>query len=203
VGVFLVDQQASGVEIEAQTGTNHEPQFSLRLSGAVVAADDVLGDPHNGEPIIRWTQARGMVALAATQVGVCADALRRTAEYTGQRKQFGRPIGSFQGVALRAADGYIDIECMRSTLVQALWQLSEGQSAREAVAVAKWWACRAGQRVVHTAQHLHGGIGSDIDYPIHRYFLWAKRLELDLGGAQELLSQLGGMLAESGNEALA
>jgi alkylation response protein AidB-like acyl-CoA dehydrogenase len=204
VGLFLVDPRGEGAVLEEQQATNHEPQFTLRLSGAKVPAQDVLGDPRAGEPVVRFVQEHGRVALAATQVGVCAEALRRTAIYTSERKQFNRAIGSFQGVALRAADGYIDVDCMRTTLVQAAWQLSVGRAtAPAAVAVAKWWACRAGQRVVHTVQHLHGGIGSDIDYPIHRYFLWARHIEMTLGGAQEMLAQIGTQIARDADEMLA
>ena len=64
------------------------------------------------------------------------------------------------------------------------------------VAVAKYWAALGGQRVVHTAAHQHGGMGVDRDYPLHRYFLYAKQLELSLGGAQHHLRALGRMLAE-------
>jgi len=101
-----------------------------------------------------------------------------TAEYTCNRKQFERPIGSFQGVALRAADAYIDVEAMRSIYWEAIWRLTEGLPATAEIAAAKWWACTAGHRVVHTAQHLHGGIGADVEYPIHRYFLSAKQVGL-------------------------
>ena len=83
----------------------------------------------------------------------------------------------------RAADAYIDTEAVRLTAWQAAWRLSEGRPATEEVAVAKFWAAEGGQRVAHAAQHLHGGIGVDLDYPLHRYFLWAKQLELTLGGA--------------------
>ena len=109
------------------------------------------------------------------------------------------PIGSFQGVGLRAADAYIDIEAMRSTLMEACWRLATGRPAKLEVSVAKWWACRAGSRVTHTAQHLHGGIGADVDYPIHRFFLWSKQVELTLGGASQQLTRIGELLArESG-----
>ena len=89
----------------------------------------------------------------------------------------------------------IDTEAIRLTALQAAWRLSAGLPAAEAVAVAKFWAAEGGQRVVHAAQHLHGGIGVDRDYPLHRYFLWAKHLELTLGGATPQLLRLGAMLA--------
>jgi alkylation response protein AidB-like acyl-CoA dehydrogenase len=63
--------------------------------------------------------------------------------------------------------------------------------------VAKWWASDGGQRVVHATQHLHGGMGADIDYPIHRYFLWGKTIEQTLGGPSQQLAALGIELAEA------
>jgi alkylation response protein AidB-like acyl-CoA dehydrogenase len=201
IGVFLVDPTAEGVTIERQEVTNHEAQVRLVIAGARVGKGDVLGDPRNGEAIVRFIEERTVVGLCAIQVGVAEEALRRTAEYTGVRKQFGKEIGSFQAVSLRAADSYIDIEAMRATLWQAVWRLDEGVPAAIEVGVAKWWACRGGQRVVHTAQHLHGGIGSDVDYPIHRFFLWAKQLDLCLGGASAQLSRLGALVAQTSAEA--
>ena len=67
--------------------------------------------------------------------------------------------------------------------------------------MAKHWACEAGQRVVHAAQHLHGGIGVDREYPLHRFFLILKQLELTLGGATQQLVQLGNLLADADDDA--
>jgi len=198
VGLFLVDPRAEGVWLEREVTTNYEPQSSLRLSGARVSGDDILGDPEHGAAIVRWIEEHTLAALCAIQLGIADEALRRTAEYTATRKQFDRLIATFQGVALRAADAYIDVEAMRSTLWQAVWRLDTGRPATKEVMAAKWWACRGGQRVVHTAQHLHAGIGSDIDYPIHRFFLWSKQLDLTLGGAGLHQQRLGALLASSG-----
>jgi alkylation response protein AidB-like acyl-CoA dehydrogenase len=195
VGVFLVEPGAAGVALERAVATNREPQARLVLDGVKVGPDAVLGAPGAGAAVVAWTLERAWVALAAIQLGVAEEALRRTADYTRTRRQFGRPIASFQGVALRAADAYIDLEAMRSTLLQAAWRVAAGLPAAAEVAAAKWWACRGGQRVVHTAQHLHGGIGADVDYPIHRFFLWSKQLDVTLGGASRQLARLGALLA--------
>jgi alkylation response protein AidB-like acyl-CoA dehydrogenase len=111
-----------------------------------------------------------------------------------ERKQFGKAIATFQGVALRAADAWIDVEALRGVVMQAAWRVAAGRPASAAIATAKWWAATAGSRVVHTAQHLHGGIGSDIEYPIHRFFLWSKQNELLLGGARQQAARLGAHL---------
>jgi alkylation response protein AidB-like acyl-CoA dehydrogenase len=200
VGVFLVDPNAEGVRLERQDTVHREPQYRLRLSGVRLGADDVLGDPRDGASIIEWTIQRGQLALCAISLGVAEESLRRSAEYASSRKQFGRPIGAFQGVALRAADGFIDVEAMRSVFWQAVWRVEEGLPADAEVAVARWWACRAGHRVVHTAQHIHGGIGADTDYPIHRYFFWSQHLEVSLGGASEQLARIGASIARGRGE---
>jgi alkylation response protein AidB-like acyl-CoA dehydrogenase len=84
---------------------------------------------------------------------------------------------------------------MRTTLWQAAWRLSEGLPADQEVLVAKWWAAEGGHKVVHTTQHLHGGMGADIDYPIHRYFLWAMENGATLGSGSRQLVALGEAIA--------
>jgi alkylation response protein AidB-like acyl-CoA dehydrogenase len=195
VGVFLVDPRGPGVAIARQILTHGEPHGRLALEGAPVAAADVLGDVRGGAAIVRWITARALAAYAALQVGVCERALRMAAEYTTGREQFGRPIGSFQAVHQRAADAYIDLEAMRLTAWEAIDRLAHDEPADDAVTVAKFWAAEGGQRVAVAAQHLHGGIGVDIDYPLHRYFLWAKHLELVLGAAPQQLARLGARMA--------
>ncbi len=144
---------------------------------------------------VAWMLDRARTGLCAIQLGVTEEAVRRAASYLNQRHQFGRPLSSFQGTMLRAADAYIDTEAIRVTTWQAAWRIDEGLPAAEAVAVAHWWASEAGQRVVHATQHLHGGLGADISYPIHRYFLWGKQIELMLQGPSAELSRLGSLLA--------
>jgi alkylation response protein AidB-like acyl-CoA dehydrogenase len=195
VGLFALDPRGAGVAVERQITTHREPQYRLALDGARVADDAVLGAPGRGAAQLAWLVERATLGLAAIQLGVVQSALRDTAAYIAQRKQFGRPIATFQGVALRAADAWIDVEALRAVVMQAAWQASEGRDAAAAIGAAKWWAAEAGQRVVHTAQHLHGGIGSDIEYPVHRYFLWSKQNELLLGGASQQAARLGAFLA--------
>ncbi|MFO0691841.1 MAG: acyl-CoA dehydrogenase family protein [Myxococcota bacterium] len=203
LGLFLVSPTAKGVSLAEQKTTAHERQFVLSLDRVVVTGDDVVTIPGRGEEVLDWLAPRASTALAALGVGAAAEGLRQTAEYTSTRKQFGREIGSFQGVSLRAADAYIDVEAMRSTMWQAAWRIDNGDDAAKAAAVAKWWACMGGHRVSHTCQHLHGGIGADVDYPIHRFFLRLKHVALTLGGANEQLALLGGLMAEQARSGIA
>jgi alkylation response protein AidB-like acyl-CoA dehydrogenase len=136
--------------------------------------------------------------VAAQQVGVSERALEITTAYVRDREQFGVPIGSFQAVQHRSADGFIDLEAMRWTMWRAAWLLAAGQPAGRDAMVAKFWAADAGSRIANSTIHLHGGIGSDVDYPIQRYFLWAKSLELTLGSASPMLRRLGQDMAATG-----
>lgn len=195
VGVFLVAPDAPGVEVARQIATNKEVLAEVRLTGVRVGADDVLGDPTRGRSIVAWLLPRALTALCAIELGVVERALRITAQYAVERRQFDRPIGSFQAVHQRAGDAFIDVESIRLTTWRAVWRLEQGLPVDDEVAIAKFLAGEAGHRVVYAAQHLHGGIGVDVDYPVHRYYLWSRALELTLGSASRHLARLGSAIA--------
>jgi alkylation response protein AidB-like acyl-CoA dehydrogenase len=201
LGVFLVESQASGVKQTALRTTSLQPESLLELDGAhgepLGGATEPLGrgDPGPGAEIVAWIELRATAALCALAVGVCSEALRLTAEYTKTRKQFDQPIATFQAVAQRAADAFIDTEAVRLTALQAAWRIDAGLPAEAAVAAAKYWAALGGSRVVRAAQHLHGGVGVDREYALHRYYVYARQLELTLGGATQQLRRLGRLIA--------
>ena len=195
VVVALVDPEGSGVTREVARTTDRSVRAHLTLESTPVAAGDVLGDPSTGAEIVRFAVQHGQVGLAAQQLGLGEAALAQTAEYVSDRKQFERPLSTNQGVAMRAGDAYIELAAMRTTLWQAAWRLGEGLPADQEVLVAKWWAAEGGHKVVHTTQHLHGGMGADVDYPIHRYFLWGMENGATLGSGSRQLVALGQAIA--------
>ena len=203
VGIFLVDPQAEGTSLVRQQTSRGEPLFSMRLAGARVGESELLGgDASSGARMLRWIHDRATVAVCATQIGVCERALEITAEYSRERVQFGVPIGSFQAVQHRCADRLIDLESIRWTTWRAVSRLARSLPAAREATVAKFWAAEGGARIASTAQHLHAGLGVDLDYPIHRYFLWSKSLELELGAAAPQLARLGGDMARTGPQEL-
>ncbi len=197
--VFLVEPSADGVTVQPQALTDGAEAGRLVLDGVAVGDDRVLGGVSGGAEVTDWLVSRATVGVCAVQAGVLERALELTAEYARSREQFGRPIGSFQAVAQRLADAYIDVEAVRLTMWQAAWLLAAGQpgdpEVAAAVASAKFWAADAGHRVAHTAVHVHGGMGIDTSYPVHRYFVAAKRGEFTLGGATAQLLRLSDVLA--------
>lgn len=196
--VFIVATDAAGVAREGvEIGLSGERAAHLALANVTVGSDALLGAEGQGNEILEWLLQRANLGHCALQVGVTEEAMKRTAAYISERKQFGIPLGAFQALAMRMADSYIDVEGIRSTYWLALWRLSENRDARAEVRAAKWWACDAAHRVVHTAQHLHGGMGADVEYPIHRFFLLAKLISYSLGNASQQLEELGRLLAEN------
>ena len=203
--VFLVEPSDHGVGIAPQeltdtvNGAEGADAGRLVLDGVHVDDSRVLGAPGRRGDVASWLAARGTVGLCAMQAGVVGRALELTAEYARHREQFGRPIGSFQAVAQRLADAYIDVEAVWLTMWQAAWLLAtrpqDDAETAAAVATAKFWAADAGHRVAHTAVHVHGGTGIDASYVLHRYFTAAKRAEFTLGGATEQLRRLGDLIA--------
>jgi alkylation response protein AidB-like acyl-CoA dehydrogenase len=192
--VFLVAPSDAGVRVEPQQLTDFGSAGRVVLDGCVLSGDRVLGGV--GDAVSDWLVARGTVGLCAMQSGVIERALELTAEYAKSRVAFGRPIGSFQAVTQRLADAFVDVEAVRLTMWQAAWLLASGAAGSDvAVATAKFWAAEAGHRVAHTAVHVHGGMGIDVTYPVHRYFVAAKRNEFALGGATAQLLRIGGALA--------
>ncbi len=191
--VFLVAAESPGVSMAPQDNTGRTSAGELDVAGVEVPAHRIVGA---GE-VLDWLTTRRAVGLAAFQLGVLERALELTADYARTREQFDRPIGSFQAVSQRLADAYIEIKGLRLTCEQASWRLSEGLPASTEVATAAFWAAEAGHRVAHTAVHVHGGVGIDMDHPAHRYFITAKQTEFALGGATAALRVIGRDLADT------
>ncbi|GAA2151173.1 acyl-CoA dehydrogenase family protein [Nocardioides koreensis] len=193
VAVFLVRPDDAGVRVLGQRISDGDTVARLDLDGVPVGGDRLLGAA-DGNAAHRLRQLL-LLAASAQQLGITEGALRLTAAYAGTREQFGRPIGTFQAVSQRLADGYIDVLGQRLTLWQAAWRLEEGLPADTELATAKLWAADAGHRLAHTTVHVHGGVGIDLDGEAHRYFTSAKRFEFLHGGATQQALAVGRALA--------
>ena len=198
--LFVVPRSALGVTPLLATG--RQPYADLELDAVAVPQEALLV---RGAEALDWLRDLGTIAYAAEASGVCTEAVAMTARYTSTRKQFGEPIASFQAVAQRAADAFISAEALRLCVLRAAWLMDDaardGHASTSAetsaeVAIAKFHAGDAGSRVLLAAQHLHGGIGVDTDYPLHRYFVRGKQIEQTLGTATRQLLRIGAHLAE-------
>ena len=150
-----------------------------------------------------------MAGAAATVSGVLAGALKLTTAHVKTREQFGRPLAEFQAVTMQIADVYIAGRALDAAMWAGCWRLDAGDEPAahrrhrrhdgldEVLAVAAWHAAGPALRALYTCQHLHGGLGLDVTYPLHRYFAWGTQYAHLLGGEQARLDILGGLLAAS------
>ena len=192
LGVFLLDSKGKGVTLNRQEVTAGEPQFEMTLENAHA---EVIAQGAQAEAMTKWMYEATVAANSAMATGLCDKMMRMTASYASERQQFGVPIATFQAVGHQQADSFIDVECLRLVSQQAISLLDQGLDASEAVLVAKVWTGDVCHRVSQTSQQCHGGIGVDRDYPLFRYCLWARQIELSCGSSAETLSRLGETIA--------
>lgn len=185
----------AAMAIQSQTVTSEETRSLLQFDALELDEAQIIVRGGQATDWIEWTEQRRRAALCAQALGLCDKMMRMSASYTSEREQFGRPVATFQAVSHRMADAFIDIECLRGVTEQAISLLSAGQDAEEAVAIAKIWCGDVCHRVSQAAQHVHGGIGVDRDYPLHRYCLMAREIELSSGPSAQLLEQIGEQIA--------
>ncbi len=183
LSIFIVGREAPGISLTPLITIAADKQFEVVFDRVSSSLNDTLGGLHNGWPVVEATLRKATAIRCVEMVGVAQKALEMTAGYASTRIQFARPIGSFQAVQHRLADMMTDVEGARWLSYQAVWRLSRAMPADREVAIAKAWTSDACQRVTAGAQHIHGGVGMDLDYDLHYYFRWSKALELDFGAA--------------------
>ena len=186
--LVLVEQMPAAAG--RQWSTDGQPRQRLHFEGQPARR---IGGPE----VLRFLVDRLYLLSSAYMLGLAEGALFMTARYVSERQQFGVPLGSFQAVGQRAADGFIDCQAMELALMEAAWRMETERDHDQALASARYFACDGGHRVVASAQHLHGGMGFDRDYPLYRHFLQMKWYEFSLGGARSSLAKLGDLRVEN------
>lgn len=190
-GIAVIAPDTDGVELVRTPTSTGTPAYTLRCTGVRVAAADVLA----GDPQVLHRYA---IAGAAAQAdGVVAAALELTAEHLRTRRQFGKPLATFQAVAQEIAEVYIAARTANLAAVSAAWRLDAGLDASDDVEIAGYWLAAELPRALQTCHHLHGGLGVDITYPLHRYYSQAKDLARLVGGAAARLEKIGALCSSN------
>lgn len=192
VRLVIVRLDKSGIKFIPGNITNGGPIANLLLEDVYITDNDVLD-----VKAISWLEQRLIAALASVQLGVSAEQIRRTVEYVNERIQFDRAIGTFQAVQMTMADTHIAVENLRSVLWQLVYRLDAGLPAESEALACKYFANETGHLVGHKAQHVHGGVGVDLSYPIFRYLYWSRTLGVTQGGSLSILERLGDWLSDN------
>ncbi|TDD12361.1 acyl-CoA dehydrogenase family protein, partial [Nonomuraea diastatica] len=193
-GLFLVEGLPDGVFGAAVRGVEATPEFaSTGEPVATLVLDRTAAERVGGPEAVDGTRRLFMAAVAAQAAGVLAGALELTTSYIRTRRQFGRALAEFQAVTMQIADVYIAGRALDVAVWSAAWRLGEGMPADQDLALAAYHVGEA-VKALHTCQHLHGGLGLDVTYPLHRYFAQAKHLSHLLGGADAQLDLIGALV---------
>lgn len=190
IKLVLVSLQADGVSRVAGMREDYCAVADISFRNTPVLA--VLGGR-----ALDWVNEMAIACLASLQQGVTQEQLRRTVEYVSERKQFDRPIGTFQLVQGQMADGYILMQAQRSALSQLVWRLDAGLPCVPQAHAVRTQSNELGLKVGRVAQHVHGGMGVDVTYHIHRFMFWCRALAAELGSAEQHLEALGRWLADN------
>jgi len=179
------------VALTPHPAATKEPMSRLSLEGVRTGADTLLGAGAH-ETLLGYATA----GAVATTSGALDAALRLTTEHVKSREQFGRALAEFQAVTMEVGDVYIAKRALDVAMWAGVWRLAEGHDdAAEVLAVAAWAACDGALKALYTCQHLHGGLGLDVTYPLHRHFAWVKHYAHLLGGAEARLDAIGALVA--------
>jgi alkylation response protein AidB-like acyl-CoA dehydrogenase len=181
-GVALVDPRADGVTLLATPSSSGQPECTLRMARAPVQG--MLGGPD----CVRDLEQLAVAGACAVIQGAVAGALALTRDHVATREQFGRPLAAFQAVSQQIAEVYIAARTMHLAVLAACWRLDQGLDAAADLEVAGYWCAEQAPRAVRTCHHLHGGIGMDTTYPLHRFSALVADLVRYLGGAEYRLA---------------
>ena len=192
--VALIEVDRAGIDVDQFKGISKLQHAALVFENVAVSREDLVGAGRAAGEVAGWIRPRLLTAAAAITAGACDEAVRRTAAYTSERQQFGRPISTNQGVAMRAADAHVDSTVTWLTTIDAAWQLDNDGEGDLAAFTASWCAREAGFRAVHATQHLHGGMGADLDNHIHRFFVWVRELDVLWGSAGQVAEDLADVI---------
>ncbi|MDQ6650034.1 MAG: acyl-CoA/acyl-ACP dehydrogenase [Actinomycetota bacterium] len=196
VGLWLVDLRAAASSVVARSTMD----TTRRLGDLVLDATPgrLLVAPGQADEVLRATRRRALAALACEAVGVAQRALDLSAAYAGQREQFGRAIGTYQGVSHRIANIYVSLQLARSLAYWAAWAVATGDGQADlACAAAKSAAGEAAVFACENAIQSMGGIGFTWDHPLHRYYKRAQWIEAFEGFGREHRSELAGVLLDA------
>jgi alkylation response protein AidB-like acyl-CoA dehydrogenase len=184
ITVFIVDAKSPGISTTVLKTIANDKLCEVVFDQVKVPKENILGGLDQGWSVVKEIVARAAVGKCCEMVGCLQQALDMTIEYAKERKQYDRPIGSFQVIQHYCADMATDVDGTRLSTYQAAWRVSGGLPCTQEVAVAKAWAGQACQRVMALAHQIHGAIGVTIDHDLQYYTRRAKAAEVTFGDAE-------------------
>jgi alkylation response protein AidB-like acyl-CoA dehydrogenase len=196
ITIFLVNAKNPSIKYTVLKTIAGDKQCEVIFDQMPVPEGNILSRPNQGWSTVQKILERAAAGKCCEMVGNIQRVLEMTVDYAKERKQFDRPIGSFQAIQHYCADMATDVDGARFSTYRAAWMLSEGLPCTKEVAIAKAWIGKASQRVFALAHQIHGAIGATIEHDLHYYTRRAKAAELAFGDAdfyQEIVAREMGL----------
>jgi alkylation response protein AidB-like acyl-CoA dehydrogenase len=187
ISAFILPAETPGfrvVRIEDKLGLHASATGELAFDRCRIPAENLLGERGDGFRTFLKILDGGRISIAALAVGIAQAAYDAAVPYAQTRQQFGKPIGSFQGVAFMIADMATEIEAARSLVWKSAWLKDQGRDYSLVAAEAKLFASEVSSRVTNAAIQVHGGYGYVTEYPVERFLRDAKLTEIGEGTSQ-------------------
>jgi alkylation response protein AidB-like acyl-CoA dehydrogenase len=193
-GILLIDPKAAGVSVVRTPMSGPGATYRVRFDDVVVPAVDLLGSTDLQTDLVADLYRHATVGAAVFGDGLLAGALALSVEHVGTRHQFGRPLATFQAVSQLIADVYVSARAMHLAAWSSCWRLSTGLDPGPDPEVAAYWVAEELPKAIGICHHLHGGLGLDRSYPLHRYSAAASDLSRLVGGTDRGLDRLAAEL---------
>ena len=187
ITAFIVEKGTPGFtfgRLEEKMGLHASATGELLFSGCRVPGDQLLGEEGQGDRLFLKTLDGGRIGIGAMALGLAQAAYEAASAYAQSRHQFGRAIGTFQGVAFKIADMATEIDAARLLVYRAAWLKDQGQPFTTEAAMAKLYASEVSMRATNAAIQVHGGYGYVREYKVERYLRDAKLTEIGEGTSE-------------------
>ncbi len=187
ITAFIVEKGTPGFtfgRLEEKMGLHASATGELLFSGCRVPAGNLLGDEGEGDKLFLRTLDGGRIGIGAMALGLAQAAYEAASAYAKERHQFGRAIGTFQGVAFKIADMATEIDAARLLVYRAAWLKDQGRPFTTEAAMAKLYASEVSMRATNAAIQVHGGYGYVREYKVERYLRDAKLTEIGEGTSE-------------------
>ncbi|MBW1641538.1 MAG: acyl-CoA/acyl-ACP dehydrogenase [Deltaproteobacteria bacterium] len=195
ITLFLVDGKSKGITCTVLDTLAYDKQCEVVFDNVRVPADNIIGENGKAFSVLENLQEKAAVGKCAEMVGCIQTAFDMTVAYAKDRKQFGRPIGSFQAIQHHCANMVIDVDGARFITYQAAWKIAEGLPVSMEASMAKAWTSDASRRVTFLGHQIHGAISFCEEHDMHLYYRKAKAAEVAFGDGdyhlEKVAQQLG------------
>jgi butyryl-CoA dehydrogenase len=187
ISAFIVEASSPGFSVgrmEEKMGLHASNTGELIFEDCRVPAENLLGEEGEGDKLFLKTLDGGRIGIGAMALGLAQAALEAASAHAKERRQFDRPIGSFQGVAFKIADMATEIDAARLMVYRAAWLKDQGRPYTTEAAMAKLFASEVAFRATNAAVQVHGGYGYITEYRVERYLRDAKLTEIGEGTSE-------------------